>query len=347
MKKKILIIVLMIIVLGASIGLSAYFYLNYYNDLKDKKYTEEDMEAKLIKEYEKAYDNAYENAYEKMAKEGQKDIADILSDIKNKMENGTTTLKLLRDMYPEYLVYNQVGGYKFMPILDVPMHNLKKENFVINEDKTIDYIEDGVKKSTKAIDVSKYQGEIDWEKVKKSGIDNAFIRVGIRGYGSGKIVLDEFYKKNIEGATKAGIKVGVYFFTQAITKEEAIEEADFVIENIKDYKISLPVVIDVEEIENDNGRSETLSQQELTSVVKAFMDRVKEKGYIPMLYGNIKCITSMIDYKILSEYDLWYAYYGEEVYIPYNLSGWQYSKTGKIDGIEGECDLNIFFKEWD
>ena len=199
----------------------------------------------------------------------------------------------------------------------------------------------------KTIDVSKFQGKIDWDKVKADGVEYVFIRVGLRGYGSGALVEDEYFKENIEGAKKAGIKVGVYMFSEAINEEEAREEAQFVIERIKNYDIELPVVLDIEDIAGEDGRNEALSKEELTRVCKIFFDEVKKEGYNTMLYGNIKCLVTMVDLEQLKDTDIWYAFYNDDIYIPYEVAGWQYASDGHVDGIAGNCDLNIFFKEWD
>lgn len=304
--------------------------------IEDEVYTKND----IIKLFESKYDLGYE--------EGKSvNNEELLGSIKSKMAGGTSTLELLRELYPESLVYSEIDGYKFMPILNVEMNEFEKGEFVIRDDNQIEYYEDGEVVSHKTIDVSKYQGDIDWEKVKNDGVEYVFIRVGLRGYGTGKIVEDTNFTKNIEGALEADLKVGVYFFTEAITTEEAIEEAEYVLERIKKYNITLPVALDLEAIGNDIGRNEYLSQDELTEVCLAFMETIEKNGYTPMLYGNIKCITSMIDYEIFSKYDLWFAFYNDDIYIPYNVSGWQYTSSGAVDGITGECDLNIFFKEWE
>ncbi len=306
----------------------------------DKEFSAKEVEKLLVAEYDKAYEKAYDES-----EHATKTL--LLNDIKNRMSKGDTTLSLLRALYPEYLIYNEVGGFKFMPILDVPMHEFAKGEFVVNDDETMHYIEKEEIKSHKTIDVSKFQGDIDWKKVKEDGVEYAFIRVGYRGYGTGAMVEDEYFDINVKGAIGAGIKVGVYFFTEAINDEEAIEEAEFILEKIKPYKIELPVVLDVEEIAGDDVRNEELTKEELTNVCLTFMEKIEEEGYTPMLYGNLKCIASMIDYTVLCKYPLWYAFYSDEIYIPYKVAGWQYSSTGKVDGISGDCDLNMFFENWD
>lgn len=322
-----------------------------YNIFTDKNQTKEVIKqadgnvlysagqvAELVEEERSfVYDKAYEDGRD-----------ELLNSIKEKMATGTTTLSLLRDLYPEKLVYNDAGGYVFGDILDIPKNTFKKDDFFLNKDTGIlEYAGDEDINTYKAIDVSKFQGDIDWDKVKADGVQYVFIRVGLRGYGTGAIVEDEKFKDNIEGALAADLKVGVYFFSEAVSVKEAEEEAEFVLDKIKGYDVTLPVVIDIEEIPGEDARNESLTKEELTKVCLGFMEKVESEGYKPMLYGNIKCLVSMVDIEKLTKYDMWYAFYSDEIYIPYKVTGWQYSSKGTVDGIEGECDLNIFFKEWD
>ena len=256
-------------------------------------------------------------------------------------------LTMLRYFFPENLVYYDEGSYTFAPILDtLKKHQLVSENFHINDRNEIEYIENGVVTSHKGIDVSKYQGEIDWQAVKADGVEYAFVRLGLRGYGSGKLVLDESFEDNMRGANEAGVMAGVYFFTQAVTVEEAKEEADFVIENLKDYDVPYPVVFDVEMITGSDGRANGLSMQERTDITIAFCEAIKAAGYTPMVYGNVKCFTKMLDMTRLEDYDKWYAFYDDYMYFPYEVSVWQYTEKGSVDGIEGKVDMNISYKQW-
>ena len=217
---------------------------------------------------------------------------------------------------------------------------------VETDDGEMQYIENGTVVSHKGIDVSKYQGDIDWAAVALDGVEYAFVRLGLRGYGSGKLVLDEYFDQNMRGAKEAGIKTGVYFFTQAITVEEAIEEADYVLENITGYDVSYPVVFDVEMIVNDDGRANGLSQKDRTDITIAFCDRIKAAGFTPMIYGNVKCFTKLLDMTRLNDYEKWYAFYDDYMYMPYEVGIWQYTEKGKVAGINTGVDLNISYKEY-
>lgn len=288
------------------------------------------------------------------------ELEELLADKETEVENslkekikdfvtmqGGGPLTMLRQLFSENLIYYDETSYVFAPVLDsVKKHNLKSENFRKNDAGEMEYVEGSTVVSHKGIDVSKYQGNIDWNKVKADGVEYAFIRLGLRGYKSAEVVLDEYYKKNMQGANKACVKTGVYFFTQAVTVEEAVEEAEFVIENLKGYDISYPVVFDVEMIVGGDGRANTLSQEARTDICIAFCEKIKEAGYTPMIYGNVKCFTKLLDMPRLEEYEKWYAFYDDYMYMPYDVSVWQYSEKGSVKGIKGDVDMNISFKTW-
>ncbi|MBE5948403.1 MAG: hypothetical protein E7261_05160 [Lachnospiraceae bacterium] len=238
--------------------------------------------------------------------------------------------------------------YRIPIIPSVPKHNYNWENIKVSANGLKYYTESGKKVSFEGVDVSSHQKDIDWAKVKAAGIDFAIIRVGFRGYGTGAIVPDEYFTKNIEGALAAGIKVGVYFFSQAINEAEAIEEAEFVIEQLKKYKnkITYPVVYDAEDISNDTARTDGLLGAQITSNCIAFCDKVKEAGYTPMIYANKRWFLTRLDLTRLTNYDLWHAAYVDAPDTPYMYTMWQYSSSGKVDGINGTVDLNISFKDY-
>lgn len=278
--------------------------------------------------------------------------AEVEQSIKDRMKELVTSedgspLKMLRSFFPENLIYSFEEEYVFAPVLDgVNKHSLLDENFEKTEDGLMQYVENGTVTSHTGIDVSKYQGDIDWAAAKEDGIEYAFIRLGIRGYESGKIVLDEFYDANMKGANSAGVKAGVYFFTQAVTVEEAKEEAEFVIQNLAGYDVACPVVFDVERISGGKGRADQITQEERTAVTIAFCEAVKAAGYTPMIYGNVVCFTQLLDMTQLNDYEKWYAFYDDYMYMPYDVSCWQYTEKGKVDGIPNNVDLNISFKVW-
>ena len=165
------------------------------------------------------------------------------------------------------------------------------------------------------IDVSSHQGSIDWDAVKKSDISFAMIRCGYRGASEGALYEDSAFVSNIKAAKAAGLKVGVYWFSSAITVSEAKEEADYVLDIIKPYKITYPVVIDFEEISGDSYRQENLTTEELTDIIIAFCDKIEKAGYKPMIYSNLKGFVGRLDLTRLEKYEKWFAYYLSLIHI--------------------------------
>lgn len=276
-----------------------------------------------------------------------KTAQDVKDVVKSYMESGKGNIELLRVLYPEYIVVYDANRYVFEPVNDkLALNTVKNEQLKVTEDGEVLYTDkNGKVISKKGIDISKYQGDVNWDKVAKDGVEFVMLRVGYRGYGTGAIVLDEKFDDNVKGATKAGLKVGVYFFSQAISKEEAEEEAEFVLEHIKDYKVELPIVFDTEDIPDDSARTEGLTKKEHTQFAIAFCEKVKEAGYKPMIYASLKWFTLSLDMKELEDYEKWYAYYDTDLYNPYKFTMWQYSESGSVDGVEGKVDMNIWIEE--
>lgn len=303
-------------------------------------YTEEETQKMIEDAVQAAAQNAAQEASEEKEEE-------ILDGIKTMMEDGEGASAMLRAFYPDDIVVASDGRYYFFPILDsLKKHSYQEEQFILNEDGELEYFENEEVVSKKGIDVSKYQGNINWKKVAADGVEYAFIRLGIRGSSEGKLSLDDTYKDNIEEALENDIDVGVYFFTQALNKEEAIEEAEFVLEHIEDYDVNYPIVLDVEEITTKNPRTKDMTQQDWTDVCIAFCERIKQAGYTPMIYGNLKTFMLMLDMEQLEDYEKWFAYYNAPLYFPYEFSVWQYTSTGRVNGIKGDVDLNVSMKDW-
>lgn len=237
------------------------------------------------------------------------------------------------------------GEFYTSPLLEtLPMHEYDYTKLETESDLYAYEDIDGNITSTVGIDVSKYQGDIDWQAVKDYGIDFVIIRLGYRGYNEeGNLVLDEYYEANIDGALAADLKVGVYFFSQAITAEEALEEAEFVLEHIADYDITMPVVFDTEVIENEDARTFGIDGQVFTDACIVFCDRIDEAGYNSMIYFNMVWSAFTLDLEQLVDYDKWYADYYDEPQYPYEFEMWQYSQSGSVPGIDGNTDLNLYF----
>lgn len=244
------------------------------------------------------------------------------------------------------LMYDNTYGEIFEPVYqDVPASTLDLNNLVMRNGYAY-YSENGEVISTTGIDVSEFQGEIDWEQVKQAGIDFAFIRVGYRTYGDGEVRYDSAFRQNLEGAIEAGIKVGVYFYSQATSADEAIEEADAVIDALADYDITYPVVYDWELVYHDNARTDDVSVEALADCCVSFCERVKDSGYTPMIYQNTGTATHKLDLPRIKDYDFWLAEYNDKPSYYYEFKIWQYSNTGRIPGIEGDVDLNICFRPY-
>ncbi len=207
----------------------------------------------------------------------------------------------------------------------------------------------GVLSSYTGIDVSSYQKEIDWVNVKKDNIDFAIIRAAYRGYTKGGIVKDSYFDSNIKGATAAGVKVGAYFFSQAISVNEAKEEAKYIVNLVKPYKVSLPIIIDTEYSNSKHdGRADSLSVEDRTKIVKAFCDKVKSLGYTPMIYASKNWFNTKLNMQELSAYSCWVAHYTSANCTDYdgNYDIWQYTSTGSVGGIIGNTDLDVSLKRY-
>lgn len=206
----------------------------------------------------------------------------------------------------------------------------------------------------KGIDVSKHQGAIDWKSVAKAGIEFVMIRVGYRGYSNGKIVLDPYFKQNITGALANGIKVGIYFFSTAITEAEAREDAEWTLQQIQGYNVTYPIVFDYEGFELKKYRSYGTNKAQRTAFNKAFVEVVKKAGFKTMIYGSKGNIKHTYDIAALGE-PLWCARYSggytkildDDKYFPaiagFNIAMWQYTSIGRVDGIKGNVDMNYMY----
>ena len=190
------------------------------------------------------------------------------------------------------------------------------------------------------VDVSKYQGQVDWEQVAASGVEFAIIRVGGRGYGqSGNLYADDMAQKNYIAAKSAGLQVGAYFFSQAISVEEAEAEATYVLEQIKNWELDLPVVFDWEYI-SETARTANTDAATVTACADAFCKRILAAGKKAMLY--VRPEDSVLDLETLASYPRWVALHSDFMDFPYNFDLWQYTKTGKVSGIQGNVDINIW-----
>ena len=204
------------------------------------------------------------------------------------------------------------------------------------------------KNTLKGIDVSEFQKIIDWQQVKNTGIDFAIIRAGYRGWGSGKLVTDMFFDRNIKEATKVGMDIGIYFFTQAVTEDEAREEARYTVNLLSKYNVPIryPIAIDTERTPPGNGRGDGISKSQRTKVVQAFCQEIEKAGYKSMIYGNRNWLLNDLEIENLSQYDIWLADYINTTSYKYPYTIWQYTSSGTVNGIAGRVDMNIGYKRY-
>lgn len=269
----------------------------------------------------------------------------VLNGIKESLSSGTTTVETLRPYYPNDIVVVRDNRFYFVPInRDLKLNQLDVANLQILENGEYQYLTDGQVTSHKGIDVSSHQGKIDWSQVAQDGVEFAIIRLGYRGYGKeGNLKEDTQFDNNIQGAKAAGIKVGVYFFSQAINDDEVLAEANLVLEKIAPYELDCPVVYDVE-MTREDGRMNNISVEERTHLTLLFCQTIENAGYTPMIYHNTQMGALMINVAELEAYDKWYASYSDQMFYPYEYKIWQYSDKGNIQGISTNVDLNICFE---
>lgn len=215
---------------------------------------------------------------------------------------------------------------------------LKPENFILQDG----FMHCLSHPAVLGIDVSFWQGEINWTQVKDAGVQFAMIRVGARSSDQGSLFTDDRFKQNYAGASAAGIKVGAYFFSQAITPAEAVEEANFMLSAIKNWKVDMPIVFDWEYVSAE-ARTGSTDARTLTDCAKAFCSTVAAAGYQPMIYFNTSQSFEKLYLDELAGYPFWLAQYNETLEYPYKIHMWQYTDQGKIPGINGYVDLDLYF----
>ncbi len=228
----------------------------------------------------------------------------------------------------------------------VPKNTYDLEHNLSVDGEKKQYVDSSVN-SVFGIDLSKYNGAVDWNLVKESGVEFVMLRIASRGYGTGVINLDENFVANATAAKEHGIYVGGYFYSQAVTEAEAVEEASYAVGAVLNYGINYPIAIDVEYVENDTSRTEKLSVNERTNIVKAFCDTVKQYGFKPVIYANRDMLIGGLSLSTLKDYDIWLSDRNEYPDFPYRYTMWQYSQSGSINGIAGSVDLDISFVRYE
>ncbi len=236
----------------------------------------------------------------------------------------------------------QFGDRVLTPLEGMPLNPYDKDAFSLDEKGRVTYEHNG-RRARAGIDVSTHQKDIDWPAVAADGIEFAMLRLGHRGYSEGGLFLDQAFEQNLRGALDAGLDVGVYFFSQAITPEEAEEEADYLLEVLDGQELAFPVAFDWESIPGDEARTDGLDGETLTRCAVAFCERVRDAGYRPAVYFNRTQGYLRYDLRDLTEYDLWLAEYDAVPDFYYHFDLWQYSHSGRVAGIEGDVDLDLAF----
>ena len=193
------------------------------------------------------------------------------------------------------------------------------------------------------VDVSAFQGQIDWQKVADSGIEFAIVRLGYRGYGkAGKMVEDEYARQNLEGAREAGLAVGAYFFSQALSIDEVDEEIEFLLNILGDFQLDMPLILDWEQVGVEGARTANMDARTLTNMQVHFCQTMSAKGYQPMVYFNWYQSSKLLYLSELEAYPFWLALYQDRMTYPYRVEMWQYTDQGKVPGIQGNVDINVY-----
>ncbi len=235
------------------------------------------------------------------------------------------------------------AGRELMSLPGVAVNTYKPESFVVDAEGRMTYSDGAVT----GIDVSSHQEEIDWQKVKADGVDFAMIRVGYRGYTEGKLNADNRFEENIKNAAAAGLDIGIYFYSQAITEQEALEEAKQVCTWLAPYKdsITYPVAFDWEYVSNPDARTNAVTGEQLSGIILTFCDHMKDNGYSPMIYLNLDFAYMTLDLSEIDEYPFWLAEYDGAPTFYYAFEMLQYTSSGSVDGVNGKVDVNLYFKK--
>lgn len=240
-----------------------------------------------------------------------------------------------------------MGDINLQTVKGAEINTYTADNLSTDENGYYAYYEDGKKISHLGIDLSEYQGEVDFEAVKNAGVEFVMLRIGGRYYGDeGGLYEDSAFETYYEEAKDAGLKVGAYFFSQAVSAGDAVEEANFTVEELGGKKLDYPIAFDWENIEQDAARTDSVTGDELTLIAEAFCNAVADAGYKPIVYSNSQQMFVMYDFETMKDYDFWLADYREFPSMYYNYDMWQYSMDGSVDGIEGTVDLNISFTDF-
>ncbi len=234
----------------------------------------------------------------------------------------------------------EYNGSTYTAVEGVPLNPYDPALFVLDGDGRLQY-ENEFGTSRTGVDVSSHQKEVDWEAVADDGIEFAMLRIGYRGYTEGGLFADKCFEVNYSGATEAGLDVGVYFYSQAVTPEEAEEEARFILDTLDGRTLACPVAFDWEPVADGPARTDGLDGDTLTDCADAFLRTIRDGGFTACLYTNRDHSYTRYDLSRLKDWPVWLADYRNRTDYVYDFSLWQYTHTAEVAGIEGPVDLNL------
>ena len=227
---------------------------------------------------------------------------------------------------------------------------IQKHNYdfvgLVYQEPVMKYYDKGKVASHLGVNLNRNSGDVDFDKLKSAGAEFVMVRMGARGYQNGQITIDDKFATYVQQAREAGLEVGLTFYSQAVTKEEAVEEANVVLSSISANSITYPIVFDMEMVSNDTSRIDTLSKMTLTNIADSFCKTIKDAGYSPMIYGNKYWLLRKIDLTKLGSYDVWLSQEEDMPDYPYKFSMWEYTREGLIDGVSGDASLSISFIDY-
>ena len=240
-----------------------------------------------------------------------------------------------------------MGDIEIQAVKGAEVNTYTADNLVTDENGIPAYYENGQKISHLGIDLSEFQGDVDFAAMKEAGVEFVMLRIGGRYYGDdGVLYTDKNFDTNYDKAKAAGLKVGAYFFSQAISTEDAKQEANYTLEKLNKRALDYPIGFDWENIQEEAARTDKVTGDQLTDIAEAFCDTVTEAGYKAIVYSNTSQMLIMYDFETMKDYDFWLADYREFPTMYYKFDMWQYSKDGKIAGVEGTVDMNISFTDF-
>ena len=246
---------------------------------------------------------------------------------------------------PLLLLALLLAGFGILRLMDGPGAGRSPEKNPLTpaDFQTVDgYVTCTAVPTRRGVDVSQYQQEVDWEQVSAAGFDFAFVRIGYRGNTTGDLYADPLAQTHLSGARAAGLDVGVYFYSQAVSPEEAAQEAQWCLTFLEDTDLELPVVYDWEWVGSE-ARTAQMNRDTLTACAKAFCSAIEAGGHRSMVYFNSHVSRDLLDLKELTEYPFWFAQYREAMDFPHRVDFWQYTETGSVPGIRGKVDINLMF----